>query len=70
MNGPAIIFETREYRSSHLREPRGRGSWAFRHLDETIWSPSMTYGEAKRWARAEWQARRPTAGTIIVYVLP
>lgn len=57
----AITFDTSDYYNSHLREPRGRGSWAFmlesdfrsgeNYFENIKWSPSMTYGEAKKWAR-------------------
>ncbi len=51
----AITFNTVAYEFSHGRTPRGRGSWAFaavRNPDtkDIIWSPSMTYAEAKKHA--------------------
>lgn len=60
-----ITIVTHEYELSHMKSPRGRGSWGFcpvRHarapdyLDHTRFSPSMTYQEAKRWAKQqpEW----------------
>jgi len=65
-----MYFETSTYRHEHGRSPRGRGSWAFcphakrnggDYLDFTIFSPSMTYGEAKRWAKAKIEELRDTA---------
>jgi hypothetical protein len=58
---------TRPYVSSHQKAPRGRGSWAFQPAeayhpggaeiaDLTIFSPSMTYTEAKRWLVANHPA--------------
>jgi hypothetical protein len=50
-----------EYFRSHRIAPRGRGSWAFcdanysclqDYLAHTIFSPRMTYSEAKKWAIA------------------
>lgn len=56
-----VYFDTTPYRASHLREPRGRGSWAFEfegYRDRDIlWSPSMTYTEAKKWAVEEVKRR-------------
>ena len=60
----AVKFDTRPYECSHGHAPRGRGSWAF-HPDanvsamspEIIWTPSMTYAEAKKYARPLAAAR-------------
>ena len=50
-----VCFTDRPYRLSHMRSPRGRGSWAFAVWASDlplIWAPgSMLYGEAKAWAR-------------------
>lgn len=57
-----MTFETFPYEHSHGRSPRGRGSWAFcpfhlrnasDYIDHTIFSPSMTFTEAKKWAREQ-----------------
>jgi hypothetical protein len=63
-----IQFHTAQYRRSQMTEPRGRGSWAFAVAGQTLFSPSMTYGEAKKWARE--RVREIAAGTkaAIVYV--
>ena len=75
-----IKFDTRDYFNSHLQAPRGRGGWMFAlDLDEAIRgeyrnvlsSPSMTYADAKRWAREEiarmFATDRPQE--IVLYVL-
>jgi hypothetical protein len=67
-----MTFETLPYEMSHGRSPRGRGSWAFApfHLRNdsaaAVFSPSMTFTEAKRWARQQQQL---TAFQVIA-VLP
>lgn len=51
----SVRFNTRPFVTSHGREPRGRGSWAFAFGVSTggvEFSPSMTFAEAKRWATA------------------
>lgn len=63
------VFDDAPYVASHQRQPRGRGSWAFQPRDayqpdgqpideRTIWSPSLTLTEARRWLR-----RTQPAGT-------
>ena len=49
---------TETFRLDRGRSPRGRGSWAFHPdsqvdpcSDEVIWTPSMNYGEAVKYAR-------------------
>lgn len=74
----AIEFDTAPYRNSHLSGPRGRGSWAFglsRDADacdreQVLWSPSMTYSEAKKWAREEIKRRFGPAASGTLYILP
>lgn len=51
-----VVFNTTQYVNSHGHEPRGRGTWAFfgdrrMRIEDAIWSPSMTYTEAKAWMR-------------------
>jgi hypothetical protein len=53
-----IEFNTSVFEFAHGRAPRGRGSWAFFpdrrcRIEDAVFSPSMTYAEAKRWARTE-----------------
>lgn len=59
-----VTFDTSPFVRSHFYAPRGRGSWAFSTesnpdvLGPTmLWSPSMTFGEAKSWARQQVQGR-------------
>lgn len=59
----ATEFDTREYRFSHGREPRGRGAWAFEVNGHTVWAQkngimSMTYTEAKKAIRAQFPGVR------------
>lgn len=68
-------FETLPYELSHGRSPKGRGSWAFcpfhkrnahDYLDWTVFSPSMTFSEAKRWAISQELLQ----GAPVIAVLP
>ena len=70
-----LDFNNSPFEQSHLRSPRGRGSWAFcpdEYADEndyithTKFSPSMTFMEAKRWAKVQ----RWPQGTETLAVLP
>ena len=64
-----VVFDTRPYYTSHLKEPRGTGSWAFAFgsRDAEPWfAPLNTYPNAKRAARAQAVLR----GCATVYVLP
>jgi len=65
---PKIQVHTAEYRRSHMKEPRGRGSWAFRVDTEIPWSPSMTYADAKAWARAQIAERAAGTAAPVVFV--
>lgn len=59
MTSTRTTFDTREFFSSHFREPRGRGSWGFLpetadrdDLDAVIWVPgSRTFTDARSWVR-------------------
>jgi hypothetical protein len=49
-------FCTRPFFRSHMREPRGFGSWAFAPtaeapMEQVVFSPSMTFTAAKKWVR-------------------
>lgn len=63
----SIEFNTTSYEMAHGHKPRGRGTWAFfptreQRIVDGIWSPSMTYSEAKRWARQRMvDAGKPVA---------
>jgi hypothetical protein len=63
----AVHFTDRPYFLSHLKSPRGRGSWAFQVCDSTLpmlWSPgASTYAEAKTWATSKVREMR-AAGEI------
>lgn len=50
-----FYFNTREYERSHGRQPKGRGSWAFRVYGEQqiYFSPSMTLADARKWVKAK-----------------
>ncbi len=63
---PKVSFDTAPYVRSHMKPPRGRGSWAFCFGESEAWfTPSVTYGEAKKLARAE-AARRRYSGDVDV----
>jgi len=58
------IFRDNDYFKSHGKTPKGWGSWAFDlsveygdgewgERPEPMFSPSMTYTDAKKWAKAE-----------------
>lgn len=65
-----IEFNTSEFQFSHGHTPKGRGSWVFKINDEMFWARdpqgcmSMTYGEAKKLARA--RAKAVGASFVIV----
>lgn len=61
----AATFDTAEFFRSHGRQPRGTGCWAFKADGQTEWmfSPSMSFSQAKAWAKAQApNARRFTVG--------
>lgn len=54
-----LDISTRRYELNYAKTPRGRGSWAFIVIDgscnkevETVFTPSLTYSDAKVWIRA------------------
>lgn len=60
-----VEFSTDEYERTHGKTPRGRGGWAFcpkskynrsDYLDFIFWAPSGTFAEAKKAAKAHYQA--------------
>ena len=64
---------THVYFSSHGRKPSGTGCWAFapRRTEDAaspdmLWSASLPYGEARRWALAEAKRR----GWKFLFVMP
>lgn len=53
-----IEFDTAPFYRSHMKDPKGRGSWAFDlGIGDIAFSPSMTYSEAKRWAKSQFEDR-------------
>jgi hypothetical protein len=77
---PTIEFNCNEYRFNHGAMPRGRGSWAFVFRDHSgsagdytndeIWWAAgvLTFGDAKKAARAEALRRLPGASVIGITV--
>ena len=58
-------FNTSQYKRSHGKTPRGRGSWAFffdrsMRIEDVYFTPSCTYAEAKKFAREEAKRRYGT----------
>ena len=77
----SVRFDDRPFRTSHMKAPTGRGSWAFAFedmgTDEDPWfAPGgLTLGEAKKLAKAEALKRAaavdaPVGATLYVDVLP
>ena len=73
-----ITFWDRPFVQTHARSPRGRGSWAFVpspyhgsgiELDHTVFSPSMTYTEARKWARQRFASIAAEVGDLVLVVL-
>lgn len=67
-------FDDREYRRSHMKSPRGRGSWAFQAIgdgglvgDVVFFSGTLT--EAKKQAAAHFRDQ-DVASDIRIAVLP
>ena len=65
-----IVFSTREFRTSHMTEPRGYGYWGFFFEGRgEAWFTSGTFAEAKRAAKEEAR-RRFNEGTVVIEVAP
>jgi len=61
-----ISVDTTSYRTTHGKEPRGAGKWAFRIGKEEMMTPtSMNYTEALKWAKGEAEKMKVQS----VYVL-
>lgn len=63
-----IEIDSSPFRRSHIRAPRGRGSWAFAttpnpRIEDVQFSPSMSWGDAQVWARS-WFRAQQAAGAI------
>lgn len=64
-----VRFETSTFTRSHMRAPRGFGSWAFAfgtEGGEPWFTHAMTFTEARRAATVEARRR----GVSLVFVLP
>lgn len=62
-------FDTGPFRVSHMREPRGFGSWAFTIDGRAIeFSPAMTYRDAKAWAKATYREKMAKLGAYPEYL--
>ena len=70
----SITVSTALYYREYMKEPKGRGSWAFSIGDKSgyddatkaFFTNSMTYREAVKVAKLEEQKK----GATIIYVLP
>ena len=64
----AIYVDTRGYKGSHGKEPKGFGAWAFyfdkKDRDVFFTPTSMSYGDAIKWAKEQAKV----AGKSIIYV--
>lgn len=77
---PTVEFEHSVYERSHMKAPRGRGSWAFafmtgeRGWDEganVYFSPGgMLLSEAKKWFRENFSVPSHVTGVLTAAVLP
>jgi len=64
-------FDPSAFLTGHMQAPRGRGSWAFsleERPDDVVFSPSMTYSEARKWAVEHFSKVVPADWTETVYV--
>jgi hypothetical protein len=68
-------FDITPWVSSYGKMPRGRGSWAFvtaehyntgGELENTVFTPSMTYSEARKWVAVRPEFR----SAEVIMVLP
>lgn len=60
-----IDIDNSPFVRSHMRNPSGRGSWAFSLqanprdvLTDVVFTPSMTYSDAKVWVKAWFRAQQ------------
>ena len=54
-----VTFDTKNYRTLHRHEPKGKGVWAFTpefHASESesFFTPCLTYTDAKKFAKAKY----------------
>lgn len=66
-----IEFSTREFFTSHGRQPRGYGSWMFKFEGREVTFHSNTYAEARARCVAAVKAAAPAdyVGTVVVEVM-
>jgi hypothetical protein len=54
LNESSISIDTTPYRTTHAKEPKGNGKWAFEINGETVFVPNaMSYADALKWAKEE-----------------
>jgi hypothetical protein len=74
-NRTYINIDDSPFVRSHMKAPRGRGSWAFSINDanapiaDVVFTPSMTYADAKVWIKAWFRDQQaagkfPSAGNL------
>lgn len=72
-----VIFDNSQYKRSHMKDPRGYGSWAFSvpsvpAMRDPVFAPTSTFADAKKWMAAKVRAAAPADfhGHVYVDVLP
>jgi hypothetical protein len=68
-----ISFDSAPFVRSHMKQPKGRGSWAFSiEGGEPLFAPVMTLNEAKLWVTEQVRRLAPAGfkGVVVVQVLP
>ena len=71
MSRLSFTFCARKFELSHMKAPKGFGSWAFEVEGHTFFSPSMTLTEAKRFAKAKaTELAAGAVGSFTIHVLP
>lgn len=66
-------FDSHQFVMSHMRRPKGFGSWAFEFEGKgPVFTPAMTYGDAKKWIAKHIKTVAPAdfTGAVLVKVLP
>ena len=71
MTRRAIDIDPIDFIRSHGNAPKGRGSWAFStypnpRSGDVFFTPSMTFADAKVWAKAYARTNHPAADTLFV----
>jgi hypothetical protein len=72
-----IEFDTAEFFRSHMRNPKGWGSWAFfiesasgQRKRDPVFAPPSSYADAKAWVKAHIRAEYPSHSYICAVVAP